>query len=146
MDVHVIAPTPPTIAILLDLARIVLHKFVLEQTQRLDRFSYTTRQLLEFVFDAIPKVKESLPDTDFDKPLIPGSDGSSFGLYRVLTYLFTTPHTIHSLLNYFIEHPDHLLITSNMSCNDGPSSFPNLVSDLRLSRELQQTFSSLNSY
>ncbi|KAF7795392.1 hypothetical protein EIP86_006550 [Pleurotus ostreatoroseus] len=115
--VRVIIPSiPQTIIALLEVARIILHNYILEQTQTRDQFPEDMGDLLEFVFDVIPVVKKHVSSVDFDKPLTPASDGPC--LNRLLTDLFTTPSTTGTFLNFLFkrshliapEHPE--VITS----------------------------------
>ncbi|KAF7795414.1 hypothetical protein EIP86_006572 [Pleurotus ostreatoroseus] len=52
-DGDTILPSPQRIATLLDAARVILHKYTLEQTDS-DEFPYCIEDLLDFVFDALP--------------------------------------------------------------------------------------------
>ncbi|KAF7795415.1 hypothetical protein EIP86_006573 [Pleurotus ostreatoroseus] len=75
-------------------------------------------------------MRETVSDLDLRKPLTP-SNGP--GLYQVLTGLFTTPHTIHSLLGFFVVDPRYLLIPTDIPYHD--RSFPDLVSKVNCSKE-----------
>lgn len=113
-DIHgdCIMPTTQTIVAVLEVARIILHNVTLEQTQAQDSFPKFTSLLLEFVFDAIPTVLKNLPDASFDQPLTGPLDGP--GLYRVLTDLFTTPHTTRPLLHFLAIHSRFLSPSSQL--------------------------------
>lgn len=93
------ALTPQTIIALLGVAHVILHRWILEQTQSLSKFPEWITILLEFVFEAVPGVINLY---DFHAPLTGASDGP--GLYRVLADLFTTPHTTRALLHFFADH------------------------------------------
>lgn len=96
-----IALTPRKIVVLLEVARVILHKYTREQTQALDEFPAGISLLLEFVFDAVPKVQYRR-DLDFYKPLTGASDAP--GLRRVMADLFVMPHTTRALLHFFSAH------------------------------------------
>lgn len=100
-DSGVIAPTPQTIAALLEVVHVILHKYIREQTHALDEFPAWISLLLEFVFDAVPKVQDRR-DVDFYKPLTGASDAPD--LRQLLTDLFVKPHTTRALLHFFAAH------------------------------------------
>lgn len=106
----VIAPTPQRIIGLLEVARVILHNYVLEQSQDQDEFPPEIRILLEFVLEAIPGVKKFHPEVNFREPRTPASDG--LGFYQVLTELFTTSRTTGPTLHFFATNPQFLFAPS----------------------------------
>ncbi|KAF7795419.1 hypothetical protein EIP86_006577 [Pleurotus ostreatoroseus] len=132
-DHTVMQPTPQRIVVLLEAARVILHKYTLEQTDGRNEFPSAIEDLLEFVLDVIPIVQERQSDFDLSDPLTPMSHSDEPSLSRVLTDMFTTPQLIHSLLDLFFRNPRHLPIPTDSSYHK--QSFPELVGDVRCSQD-----------
>ncbi|KAF7795426.1 hypothetical protein EIP86_006584 [Pleurotus ostreatoroseus] len=110
-------PTPQMMVVLLEAARVILHKYTLEQTESQDTFPPDFEDLLEFVLDTIPIVKGRQSDFVLRNPLTPMSHSDEPSLARVLTDLFTTPQTIHSLFDFFVLFPHAFVVQKVLSLN-----------------------------
>ncbi|KAF7800074.1 hypothetical protein EIP86_011317 [Pleurotus ostreatoroseus] len=137
-DDNVMRPSPQRIAVLLEAARIILRKYTSEHTESQSRFPLDIQELLEFVLDAIPIVQKRQSGFDLSDPLTPMSHSDEPSLSRVLTDLFTTSQTVHSLLEFFVRNPQHLPIPTDGSYHR--SSFPELVSNVRCSLQVRKTY------
>ncbi|KAF7795416.1 hypothetical protein EIP86_006574 [Pleurotus ostreatoroseus] len=123
--------SPQRIVVLLEAARVILRKYIFEQSESRSESPSNIQDLLGFVLDAIPIVQHRL---NVDLSILFTSTSDEPGLSRVLIDLFTTPHTIHSFLDFLIHHPRHLLIPTDPSYHD--QSFPELVGAISRSRAL----------
>ncbi|KAF7795417.1 hypothetical protein EIP86_006575 [Pleurotus ostreatoroseus] len=130
----VIPLTLQTTVVLLDMARVILHKYTLEQTDTEYKYKFPSHisDLLEFVLGAILFIKKRRLDVERHKPRTPTASDEP-GLYQVLADLFTTSHTTHSLLDFFIKGHLQLLIPTNISRPDW--SFSDLMGNVQCSRE-----------
>ncbi|KAF7800075.1 hypothetical protein EIP86_011318 [Pleurotus ostreatoroseus] len=98
-------PTQEIVA-LLEAARVILHRYIREQTESRDSLPPHIEELLRFVLDGMPFLQDRL-SVDIEAPLYPTLDESS--LIHLLADLSTTPHTIHSLLDFLVHNPQYLL-------------------------------------
>ncbi|KAF7795418.1 hypothetical protein EIP86_006576 [Pleurotus ostreatoroseus] len=128
---NVIQPSQQRISVLVEAAGVVLHKYTFEQTESQDTFPSDFEDLLEFVLDAIPLVEER--HSGFDEPLVHPSHSEEPSLSQVLTDLFTTPHTAHSLLDFFVRNLRHVLLPTDSSYRY--QFFPNLLWHENFSQE-----------
>lgn len=88
-----------TILVLVDLAGIILHTLIGMTTRPIGKElgrQYT--QLLSFIFRTIPLTKDL--KTDINRPRVLGG----LALDKVFIDLYTTPHLVHSMLDFSLKH------------------------------------------
>ncbi|KAF7793653.1 hypothetical protein EIP86_004768 [Pleurotus ostreatoroseus] len=129
-DGDVILPSAQSIVTLLEAARVILHRYTLEQTDTVVQFSPSIEGLIAFVLDAIPVIRETLFSNDLRESLTTTAL-DEHGLDRALTDLFTTPNTTQALLHFFLYRPRHLPTPNNPSYHD--KSFRNLMCNVNCS-------------
>ncbi|KAJ3530296.1 hypothetical protein NM688_g7731 [Phlebia brevispora] len=110
-----IAPTSRDIRVIFDIACVILHNFQVAYftgESQIKEFTRDITQLLEFVFEAIPKLYKWFPHADFRSPHIPAAEGIK--LDDVVMEFFINPHSTYPYLKFFSRHsqylsPDNLL-------------------------------------